>query len=86
MQIVHPFEVIQVDKDQAEGEIEAAGALELALGNGKQVPRIEQAGAVIGDGQFLDALYRAHILNGNRRVVAEHLEKGHGFVGERGAR
>ena len=70
MQVIDPLEVVEIDKDQAEGKIEAAGALELAFRDGKQVPGIEQAGAVIGDGQFLNALDGAHILNGDRRVVS----------------
>src|SRR5271163_268494 len=84
VEVVDALEVVQVNEDQAEGETEAAGALKLDLGDGKQVPRVEEAGAVIGDGQFLNALHGAHILNGDRRVVAQHLEKGHGFPGQGG--
>src|SRR5665213_1973989 len=84
VQVVDPLEVVQVDEDQAEGKIETARALEFALSDGKQVPRIEKPGAIVGDGQFLDALHGAHVLNGDRSVVAQHAEKGHGFIGQGG--
>src|ERR1700722_9442238 len=62
VEVVDALEVVQVDEDQAEGETEAAGALNLDLGDGKKMPRVEEAGAVIGDGQFLNDLHGTHIL------------------------
>ena len=48
------------------------------------MPGIEQAGAVVRDGQFLYALHGSHILYGDRGVVAQHLEEGHGFPSQTG--
>src|ERR1700744_920215 len=80
--IIHPLEVVEVDKDQTKRQMKAAGAFELDLGNRKQMPRIEKTSAVIRYGQFLNALHRADVLNSDRSKVAEHPEKRHRLIGE----
>src|SRR5277367_5918450 len=84
IKVVDPLEMVEINKDHAEGKTEAARTLEFAFGDRKQVPRVEQPGAVIGDRQFLNAFHGAYILDGYRGVVAQHAKERCCFGGERG--
>ena len=81
--IVYLLEVVEVQKEEAERLVETAGALDLRGQHGGEVARVEQVRAVVGDGEFLNALYCARIFDGDGGVVAHDVEKGDGVIGER---
>ena len=70
MSVVHRLEVIQIDEQHAELIAKSRRAVNLGLKRLIKVPRIVEAGAVVGDRQFLDLLDPARILNRDRRIVA----------------
>ena len=41
----------------------------------KQMARIVQAGAVVGNAEFLDALDRTSVLDGDGRIIGEGLQQ-----------
>jgi hypothetical protein len=43
---------------------------------------VVEAGAVVGDGQLLDAGHVVRILDGDGRVVGQDVQEGDGVVGE----
>ena len=45
------------------------------LQHGVEMPRIEQAGDVVGDGELLDQRHRSGILNRNCGIVAEDAQE-----------
>ena len=81
--VVHLLEIVQVDKDQAELSLEAPRPFNLRLHLLVKVTHVEQSRAFVGDGQLLNTLHRARILNGDRRVVAQHMQKRNRIVAQR---
>ena len=77
MRVVDRLEVVEVDEDHAELVAEARRAVDLGFKGFVQMARIEQARAIVGDGQFLNLLDRPRILNRNRGIVAQRLQKEH---------
>jgi len=75
MGVIDRFEVIEVDEQHRELVSEARRAVDLRLECLIKMTRIEEAGAIVGDRQFLNLLDRPRILNRNCRVVAECLQK-----------
>ena len=87
VRIVHAFEVVEVEEQQAELQPHRhypriAGFGDLFFEQCVQVPRVEQAGAVIRDAEVLDQVDVARILQGDGGIVAEHAQKGDGRVGQ----
>ena len=56
------------------------GELDLLVQQGVEVARVEEAGAVVGDGELVDELDRAGILDGDGGVVAEDAQEGDGVL------
>ena len=66
--IVDLLEMIEVDEDDAELIAEALRAVDLGFERLVKVTRVVEAGAVVGDGEFLNALDRARLRQANRLV------------------
>src|SRR5205823_11447685 len=64
VRVVHRLEVVQVNEDDAELMPESRRAVDFRFQRFVQMPRVVQAGAVICDGQLLNALYRLGVFNG----------------------
>ncbi len=69
--VVDLLEVIQVDEDHAEFIAEPSRAVDLGFERLVEMPGVEQAGAVVGDGEFLNLLDRLGVFDGDGRVVAQ---------------
>src|SRR5205807_7166681 len=67
--------LIKVNEHHRKLVPESRGAVNLALQHLVEMPRIEQASAIVGDGEFLDFLHRLGVLNGNGRVVTNRSEE-----------
>ena len=48
----------------------------------RQMARVEQMRTVIGDGEFLNALDRACVLNGDGCVIADDIEESDGVISQ----
>ena len=59
------------------GEFEsiAVRAVDLRVQHEIQMPRVVQAGAIVGDGQLVDALHVARVFDGDGGVVREGFEQ-----------
>ena len=79
--VVDLLEVVEVDEQQAE-LVAAIGCRDrdLFVQQGVEVARVEEAGAVVGDGELVDQLDRARVLDGDGGVVAENAEEGDGVL------
>ena len=75
VRVVDRLEVIQIDKQNAEFVTKSRRAVNLGVQCFIQMPRVIQTGAVVCDRQFLNLLYPTRVFNGNRRVVAQRLQK-----------
>ena len=73
--IIDVLEVVEIQKQQAEFVTEALRAVNLLGKHRKQMARIVQASAIVGDAELLNALNSASVLNGNCGVVGESLEQ-----------
>ncbi len=71
--IVNLLEVIEVDEYQGEFVVVALRAINFGIQNKTHVPRVVQRGAVIGDGQLVDALHVPRIFQRNRGEVRQAL-------------
>ena len=80
--VIDVLEMIEIDEDHAEFVFEAGRAIDFRLQRLVQVPRIVEAGAVIGDGQLLDLLDGAGVVDGDGGIIAERLQKEHFGVAE----
>ena len=70
------FEAIEIHEHEAEGLARA----HLFVQHAVEMPCVEQAGDVVGDGQLLDQRHRPRVLNRNCRVVAEDAQEGDGIL------
>src|SRR5215469_3677731 len=78
--VVHLLEVIEVNEQYAELISKAVGAIDLGFQRFVEVAGVVEAGAVVGDRQFLNLLDRARIIYGDGGVVAKGMEKEHFIV------
>ena len=79
--VVDLLEVVEVDEEQAEACLgDGCGELDLLVQQGVEVAGVEEAGAVVGDGELVDELDRAGILDGDGGVVAEDAQEGDGVL------
>src|SRR5581483_4853671 len=69
--VVDLLEVVKVDEHHRELISEASRAIHLGFERLIKMTRIVEAGAVIGDGEFLNFFYRVRILDGDGGIVAE---------------
>src|SRR5579864_131388 len=74
--VVNIFEVIEIDEDERKLEGVAMRAVKLGIEHEIQMARVVEAGAIVGDGEFVDALHVARIFNCDRGVVGERFEQG----------
>src|SRR6185369_3641850 len=72
------LEAVEVDEEKA--ELLALG--HLLVEHGVEVAGVEEAGAVVGDGELLDEGDGAVVLDGDGGVVAEDAEEGDRVLGE----
>src|SRR5579863_4869013 len=75
VRVIDRFEVIEIDEQNAELVSETRRAVNLGLKRLVEMARVVESSAVVGDGQFLDLLDPARILDGDGCVVAERLEE-----------
>ncbi len=81
MGVVDLFEVVEVDEEQAEAGLgDGCGQLDLLVQQGVEVACVEEAGAVVGDGELVDELDGAGVLDGDGGVVAEDAQEGDGVL------
>src|ERR1019366_5074464 len=73
--IVHPLKVVEVKKQEAELIAETLRTMHLVSQRGEQMARVVQAGAVVGDTEFLDALDGAGVLDGDGGVIGQGLHQ-----------
>src|SRR5205823_206121 len=73
--IVDTLEVVEIDKDDAEFMSETRRAVNLGFERLVEMPRVVEAGAIVGDGQFLDALDSARVIDGDSGVIAKCIQK-----------
>ncbi len=78
--IVDALEVIKIHEEERERLV--CGELQLLFHAGVQVPRVEEAGAVVGDGELVDALHVRGVADGDGGEVAEDAEELDGGVGQ----
>ena len=75
VRVVHHLEAVEVDEDQRKFKSVAVRAVDLRIQHEIQVPGVVQAGAIIGDGQLVNALHVPRILDGDRGVVGQRFEQ-----------
>jgi ethanolamine utilization microcompartment shell protein EutS len=76
MGIVDGLEPIKIDEEKAE-----LGALAyLLFEHGVEVAGVEEASAIVGDGEFLDKSHGAVVLDGDCGVVAEDAKERDGVL------
>ena len=71
MLIVHPLKVIEVKKQEGELVTETFRTIYLVREPREQMTSVVQAGAVVGDTEFLDALDSARVLDGDGGVIGQ---------------
>src|SRR5271166_4699671 len=74
--VVDAFEVIEVDENQGELESVAVRAVDFSVQHEIQMARVVEAGAIVGDGELVNALHVARIFDSDGRVVRERLQQG----------
>src|SRR6185295_11817767 len=82
MRVVDGFEVIEINKQHAEFISKARRTVDLSFERFIKMPCVIEAGAIIRDGQFLNFLDGACILNRDGSVVTERLQKESFLIGE----
>lgn len=80
--VVDLLKVIEVDKHHAELVVEAMRAIDLSFERLVQMACVVEAGAIVGDREFLDLLDGARVFNRDGRVIAERVQEEHLVVGE----
>ena len=75
VRVVDALEVVEVDEHQRKFVAVALRAVNLRLQNEIHVPRVVQAGAVVGDGQFVNALDVARVFERDGREIRQRLEQ-----------
>src|SRR6185312_6544492 len=83
MRVVDLLEAVEVKEEQAElvrGILAMLG--QLLVEQRVEMARVEQAGAIVGDGELVDALDGAGVLDGDGGVVAEQAQKADGILAQ----
>ena len=89
--VVDVLEVVEVDEGEAEGDGDwiglgargrSLGEFYLLLEHGVEVAGVEEAGAVVGDGELVDEVDGACVADGDGGVVAEDAQEGDGVFAE----
>ena len=62
--VIDLLEVIEVDEDHAEFITEPSRAVDLGFQRLREMPRVEQAGAIVRDGEFLNLLHGLRVFDG----------------------
>src|SRR5262245_14160886 len=75
--VIDVLEVVEIEKDHAELVTEASGAIDLSLERFIKMTGVVEAGAIVSDGEFLDLLHRAGVVNGDSGVVTERVQEEH---------
>src|SRR6267143_34808 len=75
VRVVHLLEMIQIDKNDRKLIIVALRAVDFRLEDEAHVARVIQRGAVVLDGQFVNSLHMARILESNGSKVRERFEQ-----------
>ena len=75
VRVVHQLEAVEINEDQRELERVAVRAVNLRIQHEIQMPRVVEAGAVVGDRELMNALDVPRIFDGNRGVVGKRLEQ-----------
>src|SRR5437899_8653537 len=75
MRVVDLLEVIEVDEHDGELIVVTLGAVNLRLQDETHMPRVVEGGAVIGDGEFMNALDVAGILKSDGRKIRKRFQK-----------
>ena len=71
--IVHLLEVVEIEEEDAELVSETRRAVDLGFERLVEMTRVVESGAVVRDGQFLDAFHGARIIDGDGGVIGERL-------------
>ena len=75
VRIVDALEVIEVDEDQRKFEAVAVRAVDFRVQHEVQMARVVEAGAIVGDGQLVDALHVARIFDGDGGKIGQRFEQ-----------
>lgn len=81
MNVVDLFKSIEVEEGEADGCALGCAAFELAIEHVVKVASVEKAGAVVSDGELLNAGDVVGIFNRDRGVVGEDVKESDGVVG-----
>ena len=73
--VIDQLEVVEIEEDDAELVAEAGGAVDLGFDAVVEVARVVEAGAVVGDGEFLDLFDGAGVVDGDGGVVGHGLQE-----------
>src|SRR6202011_1189111 len=75
VRVVDLLEVVEIDEHQGELVVVALRTVNLRLQDKAHVPRVIQRGAIVGDGQLVDALHVARVFQGNRGKVRQRFQQ-----------
>src|SRR5215467_382798 len=75
--IIHVLKVIEVKEDHTELVAKTGGAIDLSFQSLVEMTRVVEAGAIVGDGEFLNLFYGTGVVNGDGGVVAERMQEEH---------
>ena len=75
--VVDLLEVVEVNKDHRKFVVVPRRAIDLGLQNFIEMAGVVEAGAIVGDGEFLNLLDGARVFNGDGGVVAECVQEEH---------
>src|SRR6266568_7309562 len=75
VRVVHLLEVVKIDEEDGEFIVETRRAIDFRFQRLVKVARVVEASAIVRDGEFLDFLYRARVLDGDRGKVAQRLQE-----------
>ena len=82
--VVDQLEAVEIEEEDAELVAEAGGAVDLGLDGVVEMARVVEAGAVVGDGEFLDLLDGAGVVDGDGGIVGQGLQEHELIVAEAG--
>src|SRR5262249_12857 len=82
VRVIDVFKVIQIQEDHAELVTETRGAVDLRLQGLIQMAGIVKTGAVVRNGEFLNLLHSAGVIDGNGSVVAQGMQEEHLLLAE----
>jgi len=75
MRVVNALEVVEIDEHQGEFVPVTLRTVNFRFEDEVHVPRIIETGAVVGDGQLVDALDVPRIFKGDRSKIRQSLEQ-----------